>query len=108
MNPLHLFAVGTVGALAPEIVRLYTIRNEPDKFKWSFFYLIVSALFAALGGFLAWILQATTYWSALYIGAATPVMINTITKKGIDATAPELRSAVKPQHTNLNSFINGL
>ena len=86
-----VFAVGMVGALAPEIVRLYGLRNSPQQF--SRFYLVASAAFAALGGIVALLLPATTLWAAFYAGISTPTLISTAVKKGIDIKQPKLRSA---------------
>ena len=111
MNPLVIFVIGSVGALAPEIVRLYSIRNAPEKFKWSWFYLCISTVFALLGGLVALVLPATTYWGALYVGISTPVLINTALKKGLDTPEVSLRSKspVEPKQTSLiRSFLRGL
>ena len=69
-----IFVLGFVGALAPEIVRLYKLRNNPGPFAWSWFYLIISGCFGALGGTIAWILPTTTYYGAFYAGATTGVV----------------------------------
>lgn len=77
---VDIFLIGGVGALAPEIVRLYSIRTNPQ-FNWSWFYLIMSILFLMLGGLVACILPATTYYGAFYAGVSTPVLVNTIAKE---------------------------
>ncbi|MFD7630760.1 hypothetical protein ACFV7Q_32860 [Streptomyces sp. NPDC059851] len=87
-----VFALGVVGALAPEIVRLYGIREDPARFTWSWFYVVVSVAFAALGGVLALLMPATSYWGALYIGVSTPVLVNTLVRKGRQEVQPDLRS----------------
>ena len=74
-----IFILGCVGALAPEIIRFYNLRHTTD-FSWSWFYVIISLLFMPLGGVIAWILPATSYWGAFYIGVSTPVVITTIMK----------------------------
>lgn len=76
---LWIFLSGCIGSLSPEIVRLYKIRNKP-KFNWSPFYLIISLLFVLLGGFVAWILPATSLWGAFYAGVSLPVIISSIGK----------------------------
>jgi hypothetical protein len=80
-----------VGALALEIVRLYAIRHDPTRFQWSWFYLVVSLAFAALGGLIALVLPATTYWGALYVGVSTPVLVTSMVKKGHERSRPELK-----------------
>lgn len=83
-NPIFdssIFLLGCAGAMAPEIVRLYKLRENADQFNWSWFYLIISFVFAALGGLLAWILPTTTYYGAFYAGVTTPIIVTTILKK---------------------------
>jgi hypothetical protein len=72
-----IFLLGCVGAAAPEIVRLYNLRTEAE-FTWRWFYLMVSVLFVPLGGLIAWILPATSYWGAFYVGVSMPVIISSI------------------------------
>lgn len=111
MNTYLIFILGLIGALAPEAVRLYSIRNEPEKFKWSGFYVVVSMLFAILGGIIAVVLPATTYWGALYVGISSPVLINTVVKKGGEMNKQELKSFPARQvsrYSKFQSFINGL
>ena len=104
-----IFIFGCVGAVAPEIVRLYRIRNDPA-FNWSWFYLIISLLFAGLGGLVAWILPATTYWGAFYAGAAMPVIVSTILKSrkadfGDDLTA--LRDEIDELRAQVRAYAKG-
>lgn len=75
-----IFVIGCIGALAPEMVRLYNLRNNP-RFRWSWFYLVISGCFALLGGLIAWILPTTTYYGAFYAGVATPVIVTTILRE---------------------------
>lgn len=110
MNLIIVFALGCIGSLAPEIVRLYSIRENPERFKWSWYYLVISAIFALLGGLVAVVLPATTYWGALYVGISTPILINTTIKKGLEAQQPHLKSAVRNEGepSLLRSFLGGL
>lgn|SRR6185312_3591378 len=110
MNPIFVFALGCIGSLAPEIVRLYSIREDPERFKWSWYYLVISIVFALLGGLVAMVLPATTYWGALYVGVSTPVLVNTTLKKGLEAQRPRLKSAVRTERdpSLLHSFLGGL
>lgn len=86
-----IFVLGCVGALAPEIVRLYNLRHDTG-FNWRSFYVIISVFFMFLGGVIAWILPATTYWGAFYVGVSAPVIISNIGKtkksKSRKAAAP--------------------
>ncbi|MFC9927753.1 hypothetical protein [Streptomyces sp. NPDC127190] len=110
MSPVAVFLLGMVGALAPEIVRLYEIRNDPARFQWSWFYLVVSLAFAGLGGVLALVLPATTYWGALYVGVSTPVLVNSMVRKGRDRARAQLRSwpRTPERYSLLDSYVYGL
>jgi hypothetical protein len=77
---MAIFIFACIGALAPEIVRLYSLRNS-DHVTFSLFYIFASILFILLGGIVGWILPATTYWGAFYTGASTPVLISSILNK---------------------------
>jgi len=78
-NGILVFLLGSFGALAPEIVRLYRLRWK--SFQFSYWYFGISLMFAILGGVVALILPATTYQAAFYAGVSAPVMISTITRR---------------------------
>lgn len=105
-----IFLLGLVGALAPEVVRLYGIRNDPERFRWSWFYLVISLVFGALGGLMALVLPATTYWAAVYVGASTPVLVNSLVRKGRDLARQEMRSRPGPdrRYSPADSYLRGL
>ena len=110
MNALTVFILGLVGALAPEVIRLYSLRYNPALFKWSWFYLIVSLLFCGLGGLVALILPATTPWGAFYAGISAPTLVTAAVKKGLSAAKKEFKRFTPPA-TPLpffRSFIEGL
>jgi hypothetical protein len=113
MEPSVTFGIGMVGAVAPEIVRLYSLRSQGGE-KLSGFYLGISVLFAALGGFVALILPATTLWGAFYAGISTPVVISTALKKGLDRKDSDTRSRQenatrdKDMSPSLVKFVNAL
>jgi hypothetical protein len=108
MNNSTIFLLGALGALAPEIVRLYSMRNSPSRFRWSWFYLVVSLLFASLGGVIALALPAVTYWGAIYTGVSTPVLINTILKKANKERPLKSIQAPAPRRVSFWSFVEGL
>jgi hypothetical protein len=110
MHPVVTFLLGMLGALAPEIVRVYAIRHDPSKFRWSWFFLVVSLAFAALGGVLALVLPATTYWAAVYVGVSTPVLVSSMVKKGRESTRTRLKGPrTRPvQLSTFDSFVYGL
>lgn len=85
---LGIFIFGCIGALAPEVVRLYNLRTK-SKFGWSGFYVLISVLFALLGGAIACILPTTTYYGAFYAGVAAPVTVTTIKRNSDPKIATE-------------------
>lgn len=74
-KPILVFALGCLGALAPEVLRLYKLRNRPPKF--SAWYWCISVVYALLGGVVAVLLPAVNLWAALYAGITTPTLIST-------------------------------
>ena len=110
MSSKEVFLIGMVGAMAPEIVRLYQLRTRPSQFKWSWFYVLVSILFACLGGTIALALPATSYWGALYAGISTPVLINAVLQKAIGSgrrDENQLKSLTRPE-PSLQAFLSGI
>jgi hypothetical protein len=74
---VQVFLIGCLGALAPEIIRLYNLRTKSSGLKWSNFYVFISVLFSLLGGVVALILPSTSYHGAFYAGIAAPTLITT-------------------------------
>ena len=68
-----LFLLGCLGALAPEIFRLYDMRLKLDQLKLSFCYVLVSTAYAGLGGVWAIILPSVTLYAAFYAGLTMPI-----------------------------------
>jgi hypothetical protein len=73
------FLMGCIGALAPEIIRIYNLRLSPT-LRWSWSYLLFSFPFILLGGFMAYILEPTTSYAAFYTGVSTPFIVTTLVK----------------------------
>lgn len=69
-----------LGALAPEICRLYKGRWRLKYSAFSFVYIILSLAYSCLGGGLAVILPATNLLAAFYTGATTDVIISRLIK----------------------------
>lgn len=86
---ITIFLLGCIGAFAPEVIRLYNLRNNPEEFTWSPFYIIVTILYVPLGGVVAWVLPAISYWGALYAGVAAPTIVNTMIKNTTSAEPPQ-------------------
>jgi hypothetical protein len=72
-----VFALGSLGTLAPEIVRVYGARKKPPKELTSWEYYAISVVYAALGGAVAIALPAVTPWGAVYAGISTPTLVST-------------------------------
>ena len=79
-NGILVFAVGSLGALAPEIYRLYKLRRKSPKEIFSFWYYFISLLWAFVGGVFALILPADNLRAAFYAGMTFPMAISTINK----------------------------
>ena len=105
---LGIFTFGCIGALAPEIVRLYNLRTKPH-FVWSWFYVLISLLFALLGGILAWILPSTTYHGAFYTGVAAPIIVTTVKRNAQGQDNDEITAQSAPSTSQkLNQGIGQL
>jgi hypothetical protein len=76
-----VFCLGCIGALAPEIVRLYELRFAPPKEGFSSKYFIFSIMFSLLGGVVAVTLPSVTYHAALYAGVTTPTLLSTVNRR---------------------------
>jgi len=76
-NVSLIFALGMVGAVAPEIVRGYNLRFKLSLDGSWLVYVLMSIPFVLLGGVVATILPATTTWGAFYAGLSTPIVIST-------------------------------
>jgi len=86
---------GFVGAAAPEIVRLYRLRDQLPKIRGG--YLLISAAFFLLGAFVAWIFQAASPYAAFYVGACTDTLISSIVGKAPTVTLPKPPSIVRDE-----------
>jgi hypothetical protein len=103
--PTHVlvFALGCIGALAPEIVRLYKLRKNLPKEVFSLGYYLVSIVYSALGGVVALILPAVTMWAAFYAGITTPTLISTAAKH---REKVEIRNMVNRRDQNIVKAID--
>ena len=112
MDPkLLIFLLGAAGALAPEVIRLWTIARAGDRMTWSWSYIVVSILFAGLGGLVAFILPAENMNAAFYAGVATPVLVNTAIKKaeGEERRVRTTKTSAGDQRlSRFDYFIEGL
>lgn len=94
---LPIFLAGFVGALAPEIVRLYQLRQEPQTFQpW---YYVISLLYAALGGYVATILPGVAdgpLWWAFAVGAGLNAVVSMAARQAT-AFLPTAGQAAPPK-----------
>ena len=107
----NYFALGAIGGLAPEIVRLWSIATNGQTFTWSWFYIIISIIFACLAGLVALVLPADNARAALYAGISTPVLINAVAKKvagGNKRTSVKKAIAEDRRLSRFDSFVEGI
>ncbi len=80
---IQVFIAGFVGALAPEIVRLYELRQSPQTFQpW---YYAISVVYALLGGYVATLLPGVAdgpLWWAFAVGAGLNAVVSLAAKLG--------------------------
>ena len=100
----HFFFIGCVGAIAPEILRLYRLRNS-IRFTWSWGYIVISIVFVLLGGFVAYILEPSNNYAAFYSGVGTPFIINAITKETQEAITPQEIPVVRDSYSDTQTTI---
>jgi hypothetical protein len=81
-----IIASGFVGAAAPEIVRLYRLRDQLPKVHIGYF--LISVAFFLLGAFAAWIFQSASPYAAFYVGACTDTLVSSIAGKAPTVTPP--------------------
>ena len=80
------FGIGCLGAIAPEVARLYkSHRYKLPAVDNIGFYILISALFVGIGGALAVILDAENWRAALYIGVSWPALLSTAVGKAPQA-----------------------
>ena len=102
------FLIGCVGAIAPEILRLYKLRSS-IRITWSWSYVLVSIPFILLGGFVAYILEPQNYYAAFYSGIGTPFIVNAIAKETQQAASTQDIPVVQdiPLDSGINSTPRG-
>ena len=102
------FLIGCIGALAPEIIRLYKLRLSPT-LRWSWGYLFFSIPFVLLGGFMAYILEPTTGYAAFYTGVSTPFIVTTLTRDSErEAQAIQQSAVAKAESVSRQSGLRGV
>jgi uncharacterized membrane protein len=72
-----MFAWGLIGGIAPEIIRAYRILIETIDFYYPKKLILISAVLAILGGFIAIAFESSSPLNAILIGFATPTIVST-------------------------------
>ena len=80
MGWVATFTIGMLGAIAPEVLRMYKVRREPwqpvPRHYWA-----VSLAYCALGGVAALLLaQESNLVSAFYVCLALPVILGVLSR----------------------------
>jgi hypothetical protein len=100
---VFLFGLGCAGGLIPDILRLIKNRHTgttPAYFKKVFFWLGL-VLMVALGGFAAWVMQATDVKEALTFGFAAPQVFSSLAAK---SEGVKDRGAMEPSRLGLRTW----
>ena len=89
----QIFLVGCLGAVAPEVIRAYKHREVYKKEavnlkQYGVLYFLISVVFFLLGGVVAIVLDAATYYAAFYVGVAAPVIVSAIGASPPSTPAP--------------------
>ena len=114
MSEWKIFVAGCVGAIAPEIVRLYRLRQSGlGRIRHVRRYGIVSILFVLLGGTAAVLLEATSLHAAFYMGLSLPAIVSAALGKNRSRHAPPSaeieRAADEIGHRiDLRTYLGGL
>jgi hypothetical protein len=78
-EPCYRFAAGAIGAIAPEIVRLYRIASGGGPIpKFTFAYYPLSVLVIVLGGGLALMVGDPNLLKCFGVGVATPFIVSSL------------------------------
>jgi hypothetical protein len=83
-NPI-MFLFGCIGGLLPDVLRLIRNRytNKLEAYLKEGQFWIGVALLVAIGGLVAWILQAQTIKDALIFGFAAPELLSRLVSEAV-------------------------
>jgi hypothetical protein len=112
MPGLEVFLLGLTGGIAPEALRLYSLRTRANEFRWSWAYILLSMPFWLVSGVVAVVLPAVTTWGAFYAGLSAPVVITTALKQAANVRQRR-RGRIRPlavedQRSGVDAFIRAL
>jgi hypothetical protein len=90
---MKIFIAGCIGAIAPEILRLYAVRSKRRTIEFSKFYILISLAYILLGGYFAMIFPGVNseFYGAV-IGVGLVCVVNTMNKiaeKIVKSISPE-------------------
>lgn len=74
------FGWGSLGALAPEVVRFFAIVSRGQQLpnlNWAL-YVLFLAVYCILSGYVAIAWKPDAEWKALWVGASLPALIGTL------------------------------
>lgn len=83
-DPLVRFLWGTLGAVAPEIVRIYRITTGTSQGKLPIFgrrYFLISVMFAVMSGFIVLASGKTAALECIWIGVSVPAIISHVLRR---------------------------
>jgi hypothetical protein len=86
---VQIFIAGFIGALAPEVVRLYQLRQNPQQFQ-SYYY-IISLVYALLGGYVVTIMPGVStgpLWWAFVVGTGLNAVVSLAAKYATSFMTP--------------------
>jgi hypothetical protein len=105
---VEFFIAGSIGAIAPEILRLYQIRMTSE-IRFSKFYFVISVIYILLGGYVASIFPGLkNSFFAMCIGVGLVTTINTMAKiagilnKGVKAVGGKRFENIGSQRSKQN------
>jgi len=92
-----IFLFGALGAIAPEVIRLYKARTKGIRISNWVFYSSITIAFIGTAGVLANVLGARSTYGSFYVGLTWPTLVSTmLSKKPAQTTSLGL---VAPQTT---------
>ena len=100
----QVFLAGCLGAISPEICRIYRARSRINSIVFSVRYFSISTMYMVLGGFVALFLAAGTLRAAFYVGCSLDVIVSAATRPKPRKGAKEI--ALNRMPTRAEEFVN--
>jgi hypothetical protein len=81
LSDLRSFLWGCLGAVLPEVLRLYTIATHQQNYpNFTWLYLIISVIFMLSAGGLTVAWKPENAFKAIWIGISFPTLVSTLAK----------------------------